>query len=192
MTTPHIRRSEFLHGLDALKEMDAALHAAVVDGMPDAHRHLVDDNSTWLPLEVDLRVHKHLVDVGGVDLVVDWARHSMRKSLDGPLLNPLLNGTIKLLGLNPQHLFVISTKVYGMMLHNCGTTRVLERHPNVMRVGFTGLPDVLCDPQYAYVESFIGTYTAVIERCDMLPDVELAVFDRAGGQAEIVAKWALR
>ena len=192
MTDPHIRRSEFLHGLDAMREMDIALYDEVINAMPPEHHQLIEQKGTWLPLHVDLQVHKHLVDKGGVDLVVDWARHSMQKSLDGPLLNPLLNGTIKLLGLNPQHLFVISTKVYGLFLQNCGTTRVLERRPNVMRVGFSGLPDVICDPQYTYVESFIGTYTAVIERCDMVPDVELAAFDREQGEAEIVAKWSSR
>lgn len=56
----------------------------------------------WIPIEHDDALSDVVCELGGVQAIRDVNRQSFLSSVDGPLIRPLFQGAIKLLGMSPK------------------------------------------------------------------------------------------
>mgnify|MGYP000730931609 CR=1 FL=1 len=190
MPEPLIRRNQTQTSLEELERGWPQLHAQVREALAPSSKSALASSAKWIPLSVDLDLHKCVLEGSDAGVVEEWVYQSFMADMERSLLKPLLEGTRKLLGLNPQHLFAISTRVWDTIYQHCGQARVLERTSSKVVVEHRGLPPDMCAEKYAYVEAFVGTYRAVIDICKMRGDVEITDYDRKEGRAVFDARWA--
>jgi hypothetical protein len=80
----------------------------------------------WLPIELDLAVHEEIFAAGGAELVLRHANESLRAATRTPLLRPILEGAIRLLGLKPEGIFKWAPQAWSTTFKHCG--RVTWQH----------------------------------------------------------------
>src|SRR6185503_18248737 len=57
---------------------------------------------SWLPVGLDVELTEAADRMLGRDGLERWSRDSMRKSFDGPLLRHMVEGAVRLFGLEPR------------------------------------------------------------------------------------------
>ncbi len=141
----------------------------------------------WLPLEHDLRLSSAVSGVVGRQRHHDWARSSMGRSLQSPLLQPLWQGAFRLFGMSPGALFRAVPSGWQAVYRDVGSPSLLAE-PDQARLTITEITDALVASP-AYLEALCGTFAALLDTARTPGVVEVVDFDPKARRIEYVARW---
>jgi hypothetical protein len=137
---------------EAGRRVLAAVRLSTLDAIDHASR--VD----WLPIELDIELNECVDRVLGRKALERWSRDTIRASMSGPLLGPLVNGAIRLFGLDPYSILKLAPRAYGSLFRDCGTLTWLNENASKAELRLTNAPLVIpsSDAYLAGISASLG------------------------------------
>lgn len=114
--------------------------------------------TSWLDAELDVRLTQVLADVVGVGMVRKANHDALVASANGPLLSPLRDGLIKLLGLSPAAAFRWMPRGWGHIYKDFGE---VQWDPVTRTLRVLGLPRFALESE-GWCEGTVGAVLGVI------------------------------
>jgi hypothetical protein len=148
-------------------ELEARIRArqrASIDAIERAGR------MEWLPVRLDAELMEAIAAEGGLRAVHKLNSEAITKTIEGPLLRPLVEGAIKLFGVTPSSLVRWTRHAYLQIYRDCGDVLVNEDRT---LVSVTGLPAHLRASQ-PWLEGIAGALDGTVRVCRGDPKVTYA------------------
>lgn len=123
-----------LLGVDVEREVRARLRPETLAAIEGSAR------VTWLPLSHDIELSTGVYDVAGPERMFAFGRDALLDSIEGPLLEPILDGAIRLFGLTPARFFKLAPRVWPQLYRGAGELRVEEAREGELRIVHEGAP----------------------------------------------------
>jgi hypothetical protein len=117
--------------------------------------------TTWLPVADDVAITEAVASALGEGVMRRWSADTMRSSLDGPLLRPLIEGAAALFGLSPGLVFRTLPRFWGNVYRGCGEWVVRDRSKKSARLDYVGVPEPIADSG-TYLAGIAASLEAVI------------------------------
>lgn len=173
VSEPMIKASYFQGNLNALVVMgpaqaaiEAALHAEI-----EATR--AASRADWLPMAYDFKLTRLLREHGGRDAIVALNRKSFLSAMEGPLLRPIFQGSLRLFGVSPRGVTRLVQKGWEAGTKDAGTMRAEFRNDGAViihsgmvadddwYIGFEGVLQGVFE-----ATSYTGTVTTTVSAGD--------------------------
>jgi hypothetical protein len=114
----------------------------------------------WVPIELDIELNECVDRVLGRHALERWSHDTLSSSMAGPLLGPLVNGAIRLFGLDPRSILKLAPRAYTNLFRDCGTLTWFNDHPTKAELRLTDAPLVLVASD-AYLAGIAASFEAV-------------------------------
>ena len=168
---PSMRAGHLKENVSALRDLGAELEARVrrrqrgnIGVIERAAR------MEWLDVRLDAELMDAIAAEAGLPAVRRLNSEAITKTIEGPLLRPLVEGAIKLFGFTPSSLLRWTGHAYQQIYRDCGGVEVSEDR---RLVSVSGLPPVLRSST-AWLEGLAGAIDGTIRVCRGTPDVTYA------------------
>ena len=142
----------------------------------------------WLPLDHDIEISEAVYREADAETLRHWARVSLRTSLDGPLLRPLMAAGRRLFGVSPAARLRVLPKRWEAAYRGVGSLTYEGVSSTEARLLLKDLPPVLFE-RNAYLESITGSFEAVFDVCEVEGSVVLEDCNARNASARYLAKW---
>lgn len=143
----------------------------------------------WVPLRFDLELTRVVHDIGGLRAVRAVNRRSFLQGVEGPLLRPIANAAIALLGLSPRTFLRLLARGWTASTRNLGVIEVKSDSPTAAQLTFRGLPQEALDDAL-WLEGFCGVEEAIYELIGVRGEAPSPA--RVGDLAVYQMTWELR
>lgn len=137
MTSPAIRASYAQENVRALAQLLPPTETAVrTRAAREIAEVMAAGRLAWLPIELDLAILEAIAAVGGESELRAHARAALLASTETPLLRPIRDGALRLLGARPENIFKWAPNAWGISFRACGVVswEHLEPEHGVIRV----------------------------------------------------------
>lgn len=188
-TSPAMRAAQLKEDLDALAETLGADQARrILATVPAATMAAIQSATRvdWLPIRADLELVEAIDAGSGRDGTRRWGRAALRRSMDRPLLKPLLDAAVRLFGLSPAGVFRMAPQGWKATFRGCGDVVVASSEPGRVRLELRGAPSAL--RHEAFLASIAGSFEAIFD-LTKAPDGRVAVELRDASDPAFVATW---
>ncbi|HTN53509.1 MAG TPA: hypothetical protein VML50_13965 [Anaeromyxobacter sp.] len=187
---PEIRAAQLKEDLLALSELGSELASRVLADLAPAtlRRIVLATRVDWLPAELNVELAHVGERVLGEDGLRTWGRASVLRSMGTSLLQPILEGAVRLFGLSPPAIFRTVPSAYRAAYRNCGEMVVTGGEPDARIVTLQGLPAPLQD--HAFLVAIEGALEGVFDTCRVEGAVRLV--SPIGERVEFRASWRPR
>lgn len=157
---PSIRASQLHSNLAGLAQLGPELERQILKHLNAADRQAIVDapRAGWLPLEFDVQLTDAVVEVGGLDTMMKWSNATMMQSFSGPLLRPVIDGAVRVFGLNPGSLLRLAPRVWHHVFRDCGELHLTGSFP-----GFAGLHLVDAAPELTRSSNYLKGIASSLE-----------------------------
>ncbi len=105
----------------------------------------------------------------------------------GPLLRAIVDGALRMHGVRPNSIMKYASKGWSLLSRELGTLQVVDGERSI-DVLYRGFP-VAIDPRGIFAHGFVGTYQAVLTRCDVVGSCEVLELDPSRGDARLRMHW---
>ncbi|MEM7153281.1 MAG: hypothetical protein AAF799_10600 [Myxococcota bacterium] len=177
-----------LRALDEEPESDQILEA-----LPEQTRTMMRGvgRGEWLPVSVDIDLNTAMWDVLGEVGIRRVCARSILDSLNGPLLGPLAQGTIRLFGVSPRHFFKMVPRGWSQVYRNAGSASFDDCElGRSVRLSYEELP-----PEFfarGYLEGIAGGLEGLLRFCELPGESIIRMRDPSGGRLHVDVSWAER
>lgn len=127
----------------------------------------------WLPVRLDAELMEAIAAEGGLPAVHKLNSQAITKTIEGPLLRPLVEGAIKLFGFAPSALVRWTRHAYLQIYRDCGDVVVNEERT---LVSVFGLPSYL-RASAPWLEGVAGALDGTVRVCRGDPKVTYTASD---------------
>jgi len=146
--------------------------------------------SEWIPLEHDHHLSDGWIPVFGRERAIELIAGSVLDVFETPVLKPLIQGAIRLLGATPASLIKIIPRASTQIYRNFHDIRIGDRRDGFTELHFEEIhPQVLAHPSYFFV--WRGTFEAIFRLCRCEGRAQLDV-DEAKRRAKWTLQWTER
>jgi len=128
----------------------------------------------WLAMELDVEVTEAVARVCGDGGVRAWGREALRKSLDGPVLGPILRSTLQLFGRNPGRLLSLLPRGFELYFRGAGTWDRVGRSSNELVLRWEDVPEVVAQSRPT-LEGYAGAFEVFPELAGIESAVDVVV-----------------
>lgn len=186
---PLYRGSQLLAKRRALEQEPLA--AKVRDRLRPQTRETMDNatRGAWMPVDVDLDLTAVMWDVLGEQGVRRVCGRSVVDSLNGPLLGPLAQGTLRLFGVSPRHFYRMVPRGWSQVYRNAGHVEYFGGEGDCLQLHYSDLPD--CFFTRGYLEGIAGGLEGLLLFQRVPGRVLLSQRDREFGSMKIDVEWSL-
>jgi hypothetical protein len=139
----------------------------------------------WLPVEVMVSLCRSVHAAAGDDGVRAWRRAAMRRSVESSLFRPLLDATVRLLGLTPAALLRLVPRLWGSSYREAGQIAVELDPPLAAAVRLIALPGPM--RERVVLVSMAGGLEALLETVGCTGEVRLV--EPVEADVVITASW---
>jgi hypothetical protein len=115
----------------------------------------------WVPIALDLEWVHAVAEVGGVESVRAFNTHALMASASGPLLRPIRDTAMKLLGNRPEALLRFGPQAWNLIFKDVGTA-AFEVTPEGGTLTVSNLPPEVASSR-VFGEGVAGALDAVIQ-----------------------------
>ena len=140
----------------------------------------------WMPFAVDLEVVEAVHAEVGDDGVREWSRRALLRTARAPLLKPLVDGAVRLFGLEPGGVLRFAPKVWGTIFRHCGDLEVVGGDREA-RVSLVRLPPAV--RHHPFLVSIAGAVEATGEICRVQGRVTFEPRAASSDRADFVLRW---
>jgi hypothetical protein len=113
----------------------------------------------WLPIELELELCRRIHATAGDDGIRAWGLASLRAGIEGPLLKPMLETTIRMFGLSPAALLRLGPLAWRSAFREAGRLDVTMVPGQAGIARLCGLPEVMFER--AFLLSIAGCLETV-------------------------------
>ncbi len=143
---------------------------------------------TWLPVELNVRIIDALYAGLGPRRAHEFQAEQISAQLGTPLWRGLVEGGVRLLGLDPGVLARWIPPALGLIFRDCGTWTVERTGSESVALCVRGLPEVL-GTHPRWLDSVAGGVHALFMICKTTGETEVTEVDAAAGTARIAIRW---
>lgn len=185
---PAMRASHMKSNLQALRDLGPDNERRVRELVSPATLATIDDNprTSWLPVELDVELTDAIDQVMGREGTRRWSKEALLKSMEGPLLRPIIDAALRLFGVTPASVFGFLPRAWGAVYRDCGTIELGDVAESSLHVLYRGVPDAMAAD--AYLDGIAGALEAVLELCKKSGRVTVEPVQ--GGQTRFVVEWS--
>lgn len=178
------RLKEDLLALMALGEDRASL---ILAGLPPRDLRRIERSAPeeWLPVEIMVALCRAVHAAVGDDGVRAWRRAARRNAFEGSLFRPLLDASIRMLGVTPRALLRLVPLVWGASFREAGTVAVELATAGTASVRLCDLPWAM--RERAVLLSLAGGLEAILAAVGCTGEVRLE--QPAEGDVLLLASW---
>ncbi|MFK7998641.1 MAG: hypothetical protein AB8H86_03550 [Polyangiales bacterium] len=112
---------------------------------------------SWLPFELNSALVERVEEICGAEAAAGWAQESIRRSMSGTFLKPILDGLMRL-GLGPKHAIRRCAAGWDLFYKNAGHLECSANDHEATLI-LSGAPRVILAP--SYLRSIAATYGAI-------------------------------
>lgn len=187
---PRILAAMIQSTLEQLEAMDPELSRRVRDALPPETTAAIRSASriSWVDIEHDLALTHAVFAEAGRERAREIMRRMLVANFRAPVLRPLIDGALRLLGRSPDRLLRWAPKVWGHVMRDAGDVVFEAAAPGSGRLRFSDLPPLVADP--VYLDGVGAAATALFEVAGTEGIGELEGPDERG-RAAIVLSWKL-
>jgi hypothetical protein len=178
------RLKEDLLALVALGEDRASL---IMAALPHRDLRRIEQAAPgdWLPIELMVSLCRAVHAVAGDAGVHAWRRAALRRSFESSLFRPILDATVRMLGLTPAALLRLVPVFWGSSYREAGHVAVELSPPQAAAVRLIALPEPM--RERAVLVSLAGGLEAFLETVGCTGEVRLV--EPVEGDVVITASW---
>ncbi len=140
----------------------------------------------WMPFAVDLEVVEAVHAEGGDGGVRQWSRQALLRTARAPLLKPLVDGAVRLFGLEPGGVLRFAPKVWVTIFRHCGDMEVAGGAGEA-RVSLVRLPPPV--RHQPFLTSIAGAVEAVCDICRVRGSVAFEPRAPSSDRADFAVRW---
>ena len=140
----------------------------------------------WMPFAADLEVVEAVHAEGGDAATREWSRRALLRTAKAPLLKPLVDGAVRLFGLEPGGVLRFAPRVWGTIFRHCGDMEVAGGEREA-RVSLLRLPPPV--RHHPFLVSIGGAVEAVGDICRVKGQVTFEPRAAASDRADFVMRW---
>lgn len=140
----------------------------------------------WMPFAVDLEVVEAVHAEGGEAGTREWSRRALLRTARAPLLKPLVDGAVRLFGLEPGGVLRFAPRVWGTIFRHCGEMEVTAGEREA-RVSLLRLPPPV--RHHPFLVSIAGAVEAVCEICRVTGQVDFEPREPGSDRADFSLRW---
>lgn len=145
-------------------------------------------NLAWIPGETHVLVLDKLRDTVGSEGVREYFAAAYLEGFSQlPLLENLIQGTLRALGASPGHLAKIMPRAWGSLAKDAGAFETTVHDREAVLV-FEGLDPGLAKSG-SFADSFAGTFIGFIRQCEVEGTVEVESLETDRGAARFKMRW---
>ena len=170
-------------GSSNAQRIRASLRASSIDQIEHARA------VTWFPVSLDLELTEAVGRLCGESALRMWSLDTITRSVEGPLLRPLLDGAVRMFGLNPRPIIGLIPRAWDHLYRNAGGLRVVhhpEDGPSSMTLEYVDVPPIIYESEL-YLDSVAASFSIVLDLCRAPGDVR---HDRCAGVTTLRFDWA--
>ncbi len=162
-SAPLMRASHMQHNISGLAELGQEAEARVRELLqPTTASTIVESpRSMWLPLALDVELTSCVETVVGQQGLFDWSRNAQKKTFEGPLLRPVIDGGLRLFGVRPLRIYKLTPRAFTLMFRNCGEIKIDSKGDCSLDIVHTHAPPGMADG--AYLHGSAGAYSAGLD-----------------------------
>jgi hypothetical protein len=140
----------------------------------------------WLPFEIDIQLVEAIETVAGERALREWSRSALLRTVDGPLLRPLVTAVTHVFGLTPSGLLTRAPLAWTLLFRNVGELRVTNSRPGGAVVLLLDLPPIATTGPF--LRSIAGALEGLFALTRAEGEVELEDF--GAGRARFALRWS--
>jgi hypothetical protein len=160
---PEMRAAYMQENVHALAVLGADLEATVRrEANAQIEQIIAAARLAYLPVELDLAVLESIHKHGGDDKVLLHARRALLAAIDSPLLRPIKDSAIRLLGLAPESIFKWAPQAWSVTFRGCGAITWERVRPGHGRILMVDMPAVLSSSR-AWMLTAQGAFEAGLQ-----------------------------
>ena len=173
-----------LRALDKEPESDE-----ILDALPEESRAMMRGvgRGEWLPVSLDIDLNIAMWDVLGEVGVRRVCSRSIVDSLNGPLLGPLAQGTIRLFGVSPRHFYRMVPRGWSQVYRNAGSASFGDCDVGRVRLSYEDLPPEFFER--GYLEGIAGGLEGLLKFCQLPGESLIRMRDPNGGRLQVDVSW---
>ncbi len=141
----------------------------------------------WMPFAVNLEVVEAVHAEEGDAGTRAWSRRALLRSARAPLLKPLVDGAVRLFGLEPGGVLRFAPRVWETVFRHCGDMEVAGGESEA-RISLVGLPPAL--RHHLFLVSIAGAVDATCDICRVRGQSSLEPRAPASDRADFVLRWS--
>lgn len=178
--------------LELLEELPAEDRDAIRAGAPAAVTQVEGTaRSDRLPLSVQLEILEQVDARLGRAGYLDLCRTHFTRTVNTPLVRPILDGAVRLFGMSPKAIFKMFSRTWSMMSTEAGLIECVRLEPDTVEIVVRDLP---MEERRAdlFIEGFAATFSGVLDLFDVDGSIELAEVDEEARSARYTGRWTAR
>jgi hypothetical protein len=117
---------------------------------------------SWLPVEVDVELTECFFQVAGAERAKRAFREALARSIERPLLRPLVDGALGIFGRNPAKILRWVPKAWSLIYRDCGQMRCAHASEGSARLELGPLPPPIVDSR-CYLTGTAATVSAFFD-----------------------------
>jgi len=127
---------------------------------------------SWLPVELDVELTECFFQVAGAERARRAFREALARSIERPLLRPLVDGALGLFGRNPTKILRWVPKAWSLIYRDCGEMRCTHAGEGSARLELGLLPPPIVHSS-CYLTGTAATVSAFFDWLDIEGQVRL-------------------
>lgn len=140
----------------------------------------------WLPFAANLELIEAVHAEGGEPAVREWARRALLRTARAPLLKPIVDGAVRLFGLEPGGVLRFAPRVWEIVFRHCGEMEVAPREREA-RLSLVRLPPPA--RHHPFLISVAGAVEATCEICRVKGQATVEPVEASSDRADLVLRW---
>jgi hypothetical protein len=182
-----MRAARLKEDLLALVALGDELASRIVATLPPRDLRRIERAAPdeWLPIELTVSLCRSVHAAAGEEGVRAWRRAAIRRFVESSLFRPVLDATVRLLGLTPAALLRLVPTFWGSSYREAGQIAVELAPPQAAAVRLIALPGPM--RERAVLVSMMGGLEALLETVGCTGEVRLV--EPVGGDVVITASW---
>jgi hypothetical protein len=144
--------------------------------------------TAWLPVELDLDITESLARVLGIPATRAASKQGLLRTVEGPLLKPMIQAMIGVLGLTPASWLQWYPRLWPTIYRASGVLVVRHVPPDAVSLHVSGMPRPLASSR-AYIEGLAGAFEAAFDVCRVAGNVVGRVDSADPSTAHFDARW---
>jgi|GEM_PF-1032701 len=193
---PRIKGAQLQNSLHTARDMaQAEARLAVLEAKlgPDYLAEVASFTRTeWISVEFDIRLSHAVESCLGRGADYERARRSTGRSFESKLLQPFVEGAVRLFGLSPKAMIKLVRRGWTSLYQNCGEADAAFGDDDAPTAALTlsRLPDVVYNDA-VYLQAIAGGLHAILDVCQVKGTVEVQGKSPARKSATFAFKWTV-
>lgn len=152
--------------LASLSDFGRPIEARIRDAMPTDVLEWIDAATrvNWFPVQTDIALTEAVARCAGAEGLARWSADTMRRSFEGPMLKPIVDGAIRIFGLSPAGMLKFAPTAWAHIYRNCGALEYKVLRPGAVELHNTGAAAQVVHSE-AYLTGVTASIGAVLDVC---------------------------